>query len=246
MTNKFTMAAAEVVLQVQGGEYLNLGGDLASFKPSIEATISEEEVYGREYPHYTMTGLTGGVEITGLRTGVNGDAIYSELHIEGHRDAFFAVFHTQAGMVGPCGYVKLASGDIMDADGVFRIDAQGAGYGQPGFEQFRHGTLLPSNLVGAAYEAGTNGTPVAAAEQAVVVDVAAMGGLTSIDVGLYKDNNFSHPYSFTVSERGLYAGVLENSSNQRTTETGTWHWYMIARGNQSGASFRVAAMHEFE
>lgn len=246
----FTMAACDVSVEIVGGDYINFGGELASFKPSVEATFAEEIVFDQVFPHYTLTGLTGGIEITGLRTGAASDELYSELHVDERRQAFFAVMHKNAKMLGPAGYVMLNKGDIMDSDGIFKLDGAGAAMPGDGFEEWRFGTILPRTL-NQYRNQGSNGFPAPVGNQMAVINVIKPGGLTALSVQL---NKSSDTYTLAAKEKsnrpvaGLTRGYLQKSDNSRVPSTGLtgYRWRIATTGTATNAVFYIALIHLFD
>ena len=243
----FVMAQCDVSVHFVGGDYVNLGGELASFKPTMEASLAEEIVIDRTFPHLTLTGMTGGIDITGLRTG-RADEVYEEIRVQNHRDAFFAVMHKTARMLGPCGFVKVKSGDIMDADGIFKLDGAGVAMPGDGFEFWRYGTILPRTL-NAYTNQGVDGFPAPVGEQVAVINVVDPGSLTSLEIWLNKGTD---TYTLAAREQsgnvvaGMSYGYLESSSNARVPSSNlTGYRWRISASGQTGAVFYIGLVHLF-
>lgn len=251
MSTDFVTAQCNVAVHFDGGEYVNFGGEIASFKPTMEANLAEEVVADRTFPHYTLTGMTGGIQITGLRTDGAADEFYDELHVEAHRDAFFSVIHKAASMLGPCGYVKLRSGDIMDSDGVFKLDGAGAAMPGEGFEVWRYGTILPRTLNAWRNADGTNGYPLPSANQLAVINVIDPASMTQLQVEYRKDGT---TYSLAAAEEanrvvaGITRGYLMSGQNRVPTAAltgGTNRQWQIRTAGSTGAVFYVGIIHQF-
>ena len=247
MSTDFVMAQCDVSVQFVGGDYVNLGGELASFKPSMEAVLAEEIVVGREFPHYTLTGMTGGIEISGLRTG-RADEVYEEIRVQHRQDAFFAVMHKEAMMLGPCGYVKLKSGDIMDSDGIFRLDGAGVAMPGDGFEFWRYGTILPQ-MLDVWKNQGVDGFPAPVGDQLAVINVIDPANATRLEVELNKGPN---TYRLEAREEsgsvvaGISYGYLESSGNAQVPSSNlTGYRWRIRTTGATGAVFYIGLVHLF-
>lgn len=246
------MATARVSLQFEDGGYVDLGGDLATFKPSLEATLAEEVVYGRTFPHYTMTGLTGSLDIGGLRTSPTGLAYYKEYVNPKEQRAFFCVIHKNAMVLGPCGYVTIKNSDILDKDGVFKVE--GGAVASPGddFETWRYGTVLPRTM-NKWVNQGEDGFPAPVANMVALIDVVDPGDLTALSIQL---NKASDTYSFAAAvdsgkvARGISTGALVTGGASPAGVPGDdltgFRWQIVSGGAGSSATFYACVLHLFD
>ena len=247
MSTDFVMANADVSVQFVGGEYVNLGGELAKFKPDMEGQLAEEAVYDRRFPHYTLTGMTGGIEISGLRTG-RADEVIDEFHVQKRRDAFFCVMHKTAMMLGPCGFVKVKNADIMDSDGVFKLDGAGVAMPGDGFEVWRYGTILPRTL-NTWTNQGVGGFPAPVAAQLAVINVINGQGLTQLEIELNKGTDsyvLAADESAGLVTNGITYGYLETAADDKVPATNlTGYRWQIRTAGASGAVFYIGIVHLF-
>ena len=250
MTN-YSVANADVSLQVVGGAYINLGGEIASIKPALEANFAEEPVYGREFPHYTMTHLSGGLDVSGLRLGdTAGDPFYDELHVENNTRAFFVVEHIAAGFMCPAGYIELKSGDIMDGDGVFKIDGGSMAVSQDNFEEWRIGSILPSTRNTWNNQGAQGGRwPAPVGGQLAVINVINPGSLTALELQLNKGGN-----TFRLAAQkdggsvraGITRGPLLNGTARVPSSSLTgYRWRISSTGTAGSLKFRISVIHLF-
>lgn len=247
----FTTAKCDVSVHFVGGEYVNFGGEIASFKPSIEANFADESVYDRKFPYYTMTGLTGGIEISGLRTGATGDEYHKEIHQENENEAFFCVMHKDARMMGPAGYIMVKNSDIMDSDGVFKIDGSGVAQNRAGFEVWRFGTILPRDL-NTWRNQGSNSFPAPVAAQMAVINVIEPGSLTDLSIELNKGGATYTLKAVEESNRPVSAltrGWLGTNANPpvrvpASSLTG-YRWRIRTSGSANNAEFYIGLVHLF-
>lgn len=220
--SNLVMANCGVSVEFEGGDYIDFDGQLASFKAASEADIHEENVIGKNFPLHTMIGMKGSVDITGLRmrNPGAGRSFLREVHVDDLSDAFFVVMHHGGALMGPCGYIKVKSGDVMDGDGVFKLDATALGENKPDFEFFRYGTLIPVSPNSARNSwkgVGSGAYPNPVVNQLAVINVVAPGNLTQLKIE-YRKDTVTWELSAKKSGANVIAGITRGKMLNTTTE----------------------------
>jgi len=240
----YRMADADVALQL-GDDYIHLGGEVASVRPTMQANISEYKLLGEEFPLLVVTGYSGGLEVSGLMADT-GREVYRQ-DSEGNSLALFCILHKRAFLAGPVGHVRLNNRQIVDSDGVFVVNANSAAVPEGEFTRWQYGTILPASY-NANKNQGGDGYPDPVEGQWALINVVKPGALTQLEV---RYRNGSNNYTLAATEKnnapvaGLTLGQLRTGGNNvvPANQLSGGSWRVTTAGSTNGAEFYVVALH---
>ena len=251
MSSDFVLAETRASLQFVGGVYVDLGGEIVELSPDLEAVTDEQHVIDREFPVVTVTHEDGSLTLTGLRSGAAGKAAYKAIRVDEDRDAFFAIMNFSQKFLGPCGYIKVKSGNLVNANGVVRLNGENPA--QPGdhFETWRYGTVLPRRL-NSWNNQGANGFPAPVAGQLAIIDVVAPGNMTQLRLELNKSST-TYQLEAAIDNSAVIAGITRGSMATNAdpavpvpaNDLTGYRWRIVTTpSSPTGAEFYIGLFHE--